>query len=163
MCIRDRFWCQPKGFPLSKRAREFIEKACAYNEESGVVEINNFDDFMYRLFLTLNIQNSFIDSMWEQSGMKPVSYTHLDVYKRQLFGKSGDFITAVRDVIVVFVIRIGDIDGGPASCGTCLLYTSVMLRWELSMKCINPYPDVSRTILPCLRPCLLYTSGPRLQ
>ena len=76
------FWCQPKGFPLSKRAREFIEKACAYNEESGVVEINNFDDFMYRLFLTLNIQNSFIDSMWEQSGMKqPILYENIGRHK----------------------------------------------------------------------------------
>jgi len=64
------YWCQPKGVPLSYQAQVFMEKACALNEESGIVEINDFDDLMYQLFLTLNVTNSFINSLWKQSDKK---------------------------------------------------------------------------------------------
>lgn len=75
------YWCQPKGIPLSYQAQLFIEKACEMNEESGIIEITDFDDFMYRLFLTLNITNSFINSLWEQSDKKQtILYNNIGKY-----------------------------------------------------------------------------------
>lgn len=60
------YWCHPEGVVLSSRAKEFIEKACSKNEESTIVEISDFDGLMYKLFMSLNLQNSKIDTLWKQ-------------------------------------------------------------------------------------------------
>lgn len=79
---RGIFWCQPKGVSLSNRAKEFMDKACSYNDESGVVEISSYDDLMYRLFLTLNMSNSIIDNMWAKSDLKqPILYDNIGRHK----------------------------------------------------------------------------------
>lgn len=60
------YWCQPKGVTLSSRAKTLMEKACYKNEVSTIVEISNFDGLMYKLFMSMNLQNSQIDTMWKQ-------------------------------------------------------------------------------------------------
>ena len=53
------------------------------------------------------------------AGYRPVSYTHLDVYKRQMLFLSVAFAFYFFDISLVFqdefIVR---------SCGDCLLYTS---------------------------------------
>lgn len=59
------YWCKPKGIELSVRASEFMNKACDSNEQSTVVEIEDFDSLMYSLYLALNLENSSIDELWK--------------------------------------------------------------------------------------------------
>ena len=64
------YWCQPKGVALSLKASEFMEKACEVNEESALVEIDNFDGLMYRLYLAMNLENPQIDALWKRADKK---------------------------------------------------------------------------------------------
>lgn len=64
------YWCQPKGISLSPRASQFMEKVCALNEQSTIVEIDDFDGLMYRLYLSMNLENSQIDALWKNTDKK---------------------------------------------------------------------------------------------
>lgn len=64
------YWCQPKGISLSPRASQFMEKACDLNEQSAIVEIDDFDGLMYRLYLSMNFENSRIDALWKNTDKK---------------------------------------------------------------------------------------------
>ena len=64
------YWCQPKGISLSPRASQFMEKACNLNEQSTIVEIDDFDGLMYRLYLSMNLENPKIDALWKNTDKK---------------------------------------------------------------------------------------------
>lgn len=64
------YWCQPKGIPIGTSASEFMERACKLNEQSSVVEIDDFDGLMYKLYLSMNLQNSQIDALWKNTEKK---------------------------------------------------------------------------------------------
>lgn len=61
------YWCKYKNEELSVRANKFMTEACNINEQSSVIEINEFDEFMYSLYLALNLKNFNIDKMWEKN------------------------------------------------------------------------------------------------
>ena len=48
-------WCKTKDSILSERAEKLMEFACSKNEQSGIVEIDSFDDLMYRLYFIMNL------------------------------------------------------------------------------------------------------------
>lgn len=64
------YWCKPKGTELSLRASNFMDKACTRNEQSAVVEIDDFDSLMYCLYLSMNLENSSIDELWKGNDKK---------------------------------------------------------------------------------------------
>lgn len=64
------YWCKTKGAELGPRASEFMKMACDKNEQSAVVEIDDFDSLMYSLYLTLNLENSTIDLLWKNNDKK---------------------------------------------------------------------------------------------
>lgn len=64
------YWCKPKGSELSIRANTFMEKAYESNEQSAVVEIEDFDELMHGMYLSINIENSSIDEMWKNNDAK---------------------------------------------------------------------------------------------
>jgi hypothetical protein len=64
------YWCLPKGSTLSYRASQFMEKACKINEQSAIVEIDDFDGLMYRLYLSMNLENPLIDELWKDTSKK---------------------------------------------------------------------------------------------
>ena len=83
-------WCKPKDSVLSERAEKFIEFACEKNEYSGVVEIDNFDDMMYRLYLTTKKSYKEIDERWKDSdNTKPVLFGGLK--NTNVFTKTNTF------------------------------------------------------------------------
>ncbi len=83
-------WCKTKGSNLSERAEIFMEMACAKSEFSGVVDIDNFDDLMYRFYLTTNKSYKEIDERWKDSDyIKPVLFGGLK--KRSAFTKTNTF------------------------------------------------------------------------
>lgn len=64
------YWCKPKGTELSLRASNFMDKACRKNEQSAVVEIDDFDSLMHGLYLSMNLENSSIDELWKSNDKK---------------------------------------------------------------------------------------------
>lgn len=64
------YWCKQKGGVLSERTGNFMEMACEKNEQSAIVEIEDFDSLMYGLYLTMNLENSMIDELWKCSEKK---------------------------------------------------------------------------------------------
>ena len=59
------YWCKTKDSNLSERAHKFMENACDDNEQSAVVEIDDFDGLMYSLYVAMNLYNSNIDELWK--------------------------------------------------------------------------------------------------
>lgn len=83
-------WCKPKNSALSERAEKFMEFACSKNEQSGIVDIDSFDDLMYRLYLTIGKTYKEIDERWKDSDcIKPILFGGLK--KRTVFTKTNTF------------------------------------------------------------------------
>lgn len=64
------YWCKTKDSKLSERAQKFMENACNDNEQSAVVEIEDFDDLMYSIYVAMNLNNSNIDELWKANDKK---------------------------------------------------------------------------------------------
>lgn len=64
------YWCKPKGKELGLRASNFMDKACTRNEQSAVVEIDDFDSLMYSLYVAMNLENASIDELWKDNDKK---------------------------------------------------------------------------------------------
>ena len=85
-------WCKPKNSVLSARAEKFMEFACSKNEQSGIVDIDSFDDLMYRLYLTMGKSYKEIDERWKDPDyIKPILFGGLK--KRNVFTKTNTFET----------------------------------------------------------------------
>lgn len=87
-------WCKPKESELSEKAEKFMEYACANNDLSGILDIDNFDDLMYRLYLSLGKSYKEIDELWKDSEkIKPIMFGGLK--KRNVFTKTNTFESKV--------------------------------------------------------------------
>ena len=64
------YWCKTKDSKLSEWAKKFMENACNDNEQSAVVEIEDFDDLMYSIYVAMNLNNSNIDELWKANDKK---------------------------------------------------------------------------------------------
>lgn len=83
-------WCKQRNSELSERAKHFMEFACSKNECSGVVDIESFDDLMYRLYLTIGKSYREIDQRWKDLDcVKPIMFGGLN--KRTVFTKTNTF------------------------------------------------------------------------
>ena len=61
-----------------------MKLACLKNELSGIVDIDSFDDLLYRMYLTLNKSYKEIDDRWKDSDcFKPILFGNLK--KRSVF------------------------------------------------------------------------------
>lgn len=68
-------WCKIKNSRLSSKAERFMEIACSKNELSGIVEIDDFDDFMYRLYQTLDVEDDIVSLMLEKTkNISPIEF-----------------------------------------------------------------------------------------
>ena len=64
------YWCKTKDSKLSEREQKFMENVCNDNEQSAVVEIEDFDDLMYSIYVAMNLNNSNIDELWKANDKK---------------------------------------------------------------------------------------------
>ena len=71
----------------------------------------------------------------DENGQKTVSYTHLDVYKRQVFTKVMAYGIAMLGTTLAAMILVGRLGTGDPS--TCLLYTSEIESIFLKFFSIN--------------------------
>ena len=56
------YWLKPSGSKLSGRVNALMERACAVNSESCVVNIDSFDEFLNIIYKNLGIRSEIIDS-----------------------------------------------------------------------------------------------------
>lgn len=65
-------WAIPEGIHLSDRLNALMEKASNANESSCIVRIQNFDDFLYRIYATLCEKSSIIEDSWKNYAVRKV-------------------------------------------------------------------------------------------
>jgi hypothetical protein len=58
-------WAIPEGISPSKRLSKLMETACKINENSGIVEIEGFDETLYKLYSTQTNKNELIENRWQ--------------------------------------------------------------------------------------------------
>ena len=132
MCIRDRFLyhqsCQLQAVNSGIRVNTSFKterSVCVQRMATGCLahpcgmEVSTFKEYIFGGFRRTGIQTA------EHTGNKPVSYTHLDVYKRQgilhLYGMALDGDTS-------FLLKVHVIQHLSVSyLYSCLLYTSCSL------------------------------------
>ena len=61
------YWITPDKNALSNRVKSLMERACENNPNSCVIEISDFDNFMYLLYKQYNVANAIIDNEWKDN------------------------------------------------------------------------------------------------
>lgn len=57
-------WAMPEEAGLSDRLNNLMERACQANENSGIVRIQSYDEFMYSIYAAQANKNDIIESLW---------------------------------------------------------------------------------------------------
>jgi len=58
-------WAMPEEAVLSDRLNNLMERACQANENSGIVRIQSYDEFMYSIYAAQANKNDIIESLWK--------------------------------------------------------------------------------------------------
>ena len=145
MCIRDRATADAVREALTSGAGGTLEIIMKQNaaqapDEGGrdfgtryicllYTSIFNPDPDRRRKLLLHKKQIRYLDAKVAEKGLaivplKTVSYTHLDVYKRQVSGSTGGASTVSKRLIWPAGARSARRPWRPPSIGACLLYTS---------------------------------------
>lgn len=86
------FWCTIKNHNVNPRVNELLQKIDLSGRNVGIVEISNFDDFLYRIYLNKCIPESVITNFGEtQTKLEPFSF--LSESRKRPFIKFNAFIT----------------------------------------------------------------------
>lgn len=74
-------WAVHAGSKLPDRLSALIEKACQTNENSGIVEIQGFDDLMHSLYTTQASKNNIIENLWKDYDHRklPISFNMMSI------------------------------------------------------------------------------------
>lgn len=74
-------WLMPHDVQLNERVQSLMEKACAINDSSCIVEIQGFDEFLYGCYQIQNYQNACIDNRWRNfsTRKKDFSFSALQI------------------------------------------------------------------------------------
>lgn len=57
-------WAVPEGVSLSPRLSTLLENACKVNENSGIIEIQGFDEFLHSIYANQSTKNEIIENGW---------------------------------------------------------------------------------------------------
>lgn len=76
------YWANRKGGQISPRVKLLVEQAIKVDKNAAIVDIDNFDDFMYSTYKSICRPNQIIDEKWKE---------HPDTKKPLIFqGQSSD-------------------------------------------------------------------------
>ena len=69
-------WAIPESTQLSVRLSTLMEKACQANENSGIVRIQGFDEFMHSIYAAQTNKNDIIENLWKDYAHRklPISF-----------------------------------------------------------------------------------------
>ena len=101
------FWLKPKNCQLSRRVKSLMLKACKINENSCVIDIDNFDNFMGLIYKNSSVPNEVIDDRWKDFSSRklPISFSSQnasnDLFKTNSFiakklPKCNSFLTDIK-------------------------------------------------------------------
>jgi hypothetical protein len=65
-------WLNRKGGILPDRTINLMDKLCAINENSGIIEIDGFDEFMYSCYQICDNENATINESWKDFSVKKI-------------------------------------------------------------------------------------------
>lgn len=86
------YWLTPNKKILSERVKLLMERACNKNENSCVIEINDFDDFMYSMYRQYDKKNDIIDNEWKNYDTKKLPIEFSAKYIEPHFVKFNSFV-----------------------------------------------------------------------
>ena len=71
------FWVRRKNSELPERTMKLLDIACSNNENSGIIDIENFDEFIYSCYEICNGDNLFINQRWREYSTRdlPISFS----------------------------------------------------------------------------------------
>jgi NAD-dependent SIR2 family protein deacetylase len=70
-------WLKHKYSNLSKRTAVLMNQTCEYNENSGIIEIDGFDEFMYSCYQISSGDNQMINDRWKDFSTRrlPIAFS----------------------------------------------------------------------------------------
>ena len=86
------YWCTLKKYGVNPKVAELLTEIEQYGHEVGIVEISNFDDFLYRIYTSKCTPETAISKLGE-SKSKKVPFTFASVPRKTPFIKFNAFIT----------------------------------------------------------------------
>jgi len=98
-------WLKMRNSELPLRTINLMESACTTNENSGIVEINGFEDFMYSCYKEIDGNNQFINERWRDFPNRclPIAFS---APKADYFIKFNTFESISCPVPISFVTNI---------------------------------------------------------
>lgn len=86
------YWCTLKNYGVNEKVIQLLEKIEQYGREVGIVEISNFDDFLYRIYASKCTTEAAILKLGEsRSKLAPFAFTSTP--RKKPFIKFNAFIT----------------------------------------------------------------------
>ena len=86
------YWCTLKNYGVNNKVSELLEEMEQCGREVGIVEISNFDDFLYRIYASKCTEESAISKLGEsQSKLEP--FVFASAPRKKPFIKYNAFIT----------------------------------------------------------------------
>jgi NAD-dependent SIR2 family protein deacetylase len=69
-------WLIPESAQISARLSTLMGKACQVNENSGIVQIQSFDELMYSIYSSQSNRNDIIETQWKNYARRklPISF-----------------------------------------------------------------------------------------
>lgn len=69
-------WAIPEGTKISSRLNSLMETACQLNENSGIVQIQGFDEFLHSIYAAQSVKNDIIENRWKDYSHRklPISF-----------------------------------------------------------------------------------------
>ena len=86
------FWCTIKNYNVNHRVNELLQRIDKSGRNVGIVEISNFDDFLYRIYLNKCTPEAVITDLGEtQTKLEPFSF--FSELRKRPFIKFNAFLT----------------------------------------------------------------------
>ncbi len=86
------YWCTLKNYGVSKKVAEILGQIEQCGRDVSIVEISNFDDFLYRIYLSKCVEEATISKLGKtQTKLSP--FTFVSSLRKKPFIKFNAFIT----------------------------------------------------------------------
>lgn len=86
------FWCTVKNYNVNSRVNELLQRIDQSGRDVGIVEISNFDDFVYRIYLNKCIPETVITDFGDaRTKLEPFSFSSES--RKRPFIKFNAFLT----------------------------------------------------------------------
>lgn len=64
------YWCVLKGQVINKKVKSLLKSVEEFGVEVNLIEITDFDDLLYNMYLQLEVREAYIDNLGENKSLK---------------------------------------------------------------------------------------------